>query len=178
LGKTPYRNRDVLVHFEDAFAEPLNYGPARGIPLKDVRIDVGDFGVLALVMRSRGLDFPVRLMGEGAVLVPILPPVGLLRPPFYYFPEANFSEVAEVMHRVLRSANGENVRSATVPVDVAQQEFFKGLKSFLAALIAGVRWALGGPPPATGKASGSAERDIDRRPGNPPNCRRDSALRA
>jgi hypothetical protein len=179
LSEFPY----FLELSEENFTQPLNE-MAQEIPLKDVQIDVHEFGLLALLFRSRGLDFPVRLMGEGAVLVPILPPIGLLQLVFGRSPFPNplinfydfyLGDVVSFIYGLLRSAAGDNERSTTRPLEIAQQAFFKGLEPFLTARIAGVRWARkqdegpppggggrvpplasGGPPPA-GKASGSAQ---------------------
>jgi len=70
-----------VVDLPNPFTQPLN-GPAHEIPLRDVLIDLHDFGILAALLRSVGFDFPVIRINDGAVLVAILPPPGLLQTAF------------------------------------------------------------------------------------------------
>ena len=109
------------------------------VPMEDILADVQDFGVLAAYSRmTDGLLSALRT-GKDQSIIPLLPQVGLLEqyqrvgwpfvpPTFDWFRSKFFGSFGE-------SAIIE------VPWQKAQESFFTGLKSFLAARIGGFRWS-------------------------------------
>jgi hypothetical protein len=108
------------------------------IPMVDIRSDVQDFGVLVAYSQATGGNMLVLHIGEKTT-VPVLPQVGLLEqyqilgspftPPYFdWFRQESFKS----------SFDGKAL--SQVSLHTAQEGFFLGLKSFLAARIGGVRW--------------------------------------
>jgi hypothetical protein len=112
---------------------------AKGLPLSDVRTDVQEFGLLVMLAQIAGSQLPALLIDTEAAPVPLLPPQSFLVSTLNgeYFSadqlELNFREFVQAASEM----NGYALR----PVEYVQKMFFRGLQHFLAARIAGVRWA-------------------------------------
>jgi hypothetical protein len=118
-------------------------GPLReissDIPMVDVLADVQDFGVLVAYGRMTDGVMTVLRIGKDRTVVPLLPQHGLLEQyqgigwPFIP-PEFNW------FRRKFFQSSFDEKALDEVPLQTAQESFFSGLKSFLAARISGVRW--------------------------------------
>jgi hypothetical protein len=114
------------------FAEPMQKGPS-DVPLRNLEADVDDFGEQCAV--AKYLDKPLsglRIDGERAP-VPILLSSSLFGPRRLMF-------LYQYMMEGLRDFAEEENGMEIMPLEKAQESFFDGLRSFLAARIAGVRW--------------------------------------
>src|SRR5437588_6210385 len=60
-----------------SYTSPLGRLAEEGIPLGDVRADVQEFGLLAMLAQNDGGSLPLLSMGEEVGAVPLLPPQGL-----------------------------------------------------------------------------------------------------
>lgn len=112
---------------------------AESLPLGDVRADIQEFGLLAMLAQDTGAELPVLSMNAGASAVPLLPPQGFWDSTLegeYFSADQLTSNFQEFIHEA-SELKGHHLRS----LNYVQKTFFRGLQRFLAARIAGVRWA-------------------------------------
>jgi len=112
---------------------------ASEIPLRDIGIDVREFGVVAALAHT--YDRPIFALPMGpenaAVPVPVLLARRLLRA-LLRFGDLNLSlDMAQAYFQ----DNEVTARFVRIPLKIAQEVFFHGLSTYLPARIAGVRWS-------------------------------------
>jgi hypothetical protein len=112
---------------------------SREIPVEDICDDLEDFGVLAAYGQATDGVMTVLRIEENKTVVPVLPQVGLLEQ-YQMVGWPSFPPDFGWFRRKFFQVSFDESRLGQVPIKKAQDGFFAGLKSFLAARIGGVRW--------------------------------------
>jgi hypothetical protein len=157
LGGDPWELSRVI----DDLARPLDDFVSE-IPFRDIGTDVREFGIVAALARGSDRPMTALLMGSQGKPVPVLPAHGVLGILLRVGDPLRRTELARVFLEVVPPT----MQVIRLRVAEAEDAFFHGLSSYLAARIAGVRWfrlrmtqqppAGGGSGPPGGPGGGGA----------------------